>query len=132
MLGGFETPRRSAMDLRNQVDGYRAKAVKSDGKLTLFSRRRKSFNEQFPFIVEALDDLPTNTVIDGELVAINQPGRPDFKLLQSFRSEASRIHYFVFGSPCLREPRSCAPAADRAAAVHVFTVEVSLATNSHF
>jgi DNA ligase D-like protein (predicted ligase) len=79
-----------------KLDGYRAEAVKSGGDLTLYSRRRKSFNRQFPLIVEALDDLPQDTVIDGEVVAINRSGRPDFNLLQNFRSEASRIHYFVF------------------------------------
>jgi bifunctional non-homologous end joining protein LigD len=30
------------------------------------------------------------------LVAINDGGRPDFNLLQNFRAEASRIHYYVF------------------------------------
>ena len=56
-----------------KLDGYRAEAVKSGGDLTLYSRRRKSFNRQFPLIVEALDDLPQDTVIDGEVVAINHP-----------------------------------------------------------
>jgi DNA ligase D-like protein (predicted ligase) len=79
-----------------KLDGYRAQAVKSDGKLTLFSRRRKSFNRQFPHIVEALSGLPDNTVVDGEILAIDAAGRPDFNLLQNFRSEATRIHYFVF------------------------------------
>jgi bifunctional non-homologous end joining protein LigD len=62
----------------------------------LFSRRRKSFNRQFPLIVEALGDLPENTVIDGEVVALDANGRPDFNLLQNFRSAASHMHYFVF------------------------------------
>jgi bifunctional non-homologous end joining protein LigD len=79
-----------------KLDGYRAEAVKSDDNLTLFSRRHKSFNKQFPLIVEALADLPDNTAIDGEVVALDQSGRPDFNLLQDFRSAASRIHYFVF------------------------------------
>ena len=64
--------------------------------MILFSRRRKSFNRQFPLIVEALGDLPEDTVIDGEVVALDESGRPDFNLLQNFRSAASRIHYFVF------------------------------------
>jgi bifunctional non-homologous end joining protein LigD len=79
-----------------KLDGYRAIAIKSDGKLNLISRRRNSFNSQFPLILEALADLPDDTVIDGEVVALDKSARPDFNLLQHFRAEASRIHYFVF------------------------------------
>jgi ATP-dependent DNA ligase len=32
----------------------------------------------------------------GRIVALDESGRPSFNLLQSFRSEASRIHYFIF------------------------------------
>jgi len=79
-----------------KLDGYRAIAVKSGGKLNLFSRRRNSFNRQYALVVECLADLPDDTVIDGEIVALNESGRPDFNLLQHYRAEASRIHYFVF------------------------------------
>jgi DNA ligase D-like protein (predicted ligase) len=79
-----------------KLDGYRAQAVRSDANLTLYSRRRKSFNRQFPHVVEALSDLPENTVVDGEILALAESGRPDFNLLQNFRAKASRIHYFVF------------------------------------
>src|SRR5215469_14200457 len=83
-----------------KVDGYRAVAVKSRAGLMLFSRRGKSFNRQFPGIVEALADLPEGTVVDGEVVAVDDSGRPDFNLLQNFRAEASRIHYYVFDLLC--------------------------------
>jgi bifunctional non-homologous end joining protein LigD len=79
-----------------KLDGYRALAVKSRTGLTLFSRRKKSFNRQFAHIVDALADLPEGTVVDGELVAIDDNGRPDFSLLQNFRAEAARIHYYIF------------------------------------
>ena len=79
-----------------KLDGYRALAVKSEGKLNLFSRRRNSFNTQYKLVFEALADLPDNTVIDGEVVALNGSGRPDFNLLQHYRTKASHIHYFVF------------------------------------
>ena len=79
-----------------KLDGYRAIAVKSEGKVTLFSKRRKSFNRQFPQVVDALADLPDDTVVDGEVVAMDESGRPNFNMLQNFRTAASNIHYFVF------------------------------------
>jgi DNA ligase D-like protein (predicted ligase) len=79
-----------------KLDGYRTIAVKSAGKLNLLSRRKNSFNRQYPLVFESLAELPDNTVIDGEIVALDESGRPDFNLLQHYRTEASRIHYFVF------------------------------------
>jgi DNA ligase D-like protein (predicted ligase) len=78
-----------------KLDGYRAIAVKS-GRVNLYSRRKKSFNSQYPYIVEALRDLPDDTVVDGEVVALDDAGRPKFHLLQRFRTQAPRIRYFIF------------------------------------
>ena len=73
-----------------KLDSYRAIAVKSRNKL-VFSRRRKSFNGQFAYVAEALGDLPEGTVIDGEIVALDESGRPNFNMLQSFRGQASQL-----------------------------------------
>src|SRR5258708_39367963 len=86
-----------------KLDGYRALAVKSGTGVTLFSRRRKSLNRQFPYIVDALASLPEGTVVDGEVVAIDDSGRPDFNLLQNFRAEASRIQYYIFDLLCWKD-----------------------------
>ena len=86
-----------------KLDGYRALAVNSPAGLTLFSRNRKSLNRQFPSVVEALADLPKGTVLDGELVAIDDSGRPDFNLLQHFRAESSRIEYYIFDLLCWKD-----------------------------
>jgi DNA ligase D-like protein (predicted ligase) len=85
-----------------KLDGYRAIAVKSGNKANLFSRRRKSFNQQYPYIVEALSDLPNGTVIDGEIAALDDSGRPEFNLLQNYRRDAGRIRYFVFDLLCYK------------------------------
>jgi len=79
-----------------KLDGYRAIGVKSKRDTILYSRNHKNFNKRFPQIAKALDDLPDETVIDGEVVALDESGRPDFHRLQHFTAEASRIHYFVF------------------------------------
>jgi ATP-dependent DNA ligase len=85
-----------------KLDGYRAFAVKSCENVTLFSRNRKSLNKQFPYIVEALADLPAGTAVDGELVAIGEEGKPNFNLLQNFRTAASCIQYHFFDLLCLK------------------------------
>src|ERR1700675_4299735 len=86
-----------------KLDGYRALAVKSGTGVTLFSRRRKSLNRQFPYIVEALADLPAGTVVDGEVVAIDESDRPDFNLLQNFRAKASGVRYYIFDLLCWKD-----------------------------
>ena len=62
------------------MDGYRAIAVKADRRVNLFSRRRKSFDHHYPLLVEALGELPEGTVVDGEVVALDESGRPNFNL----------------------------------------------------
>ncbi len=53
-----------------KLDAVSSPCGQSGSDVTLFSRRRKSLNRRFPYIVERLADLPDGTVVDGELVAI--------------------------------------------------------------
>jgi bifunctional non-homologous end joining protein LigD len=55
-----------------KLDDYRALGIKSDGGVWLQSRRNNSFNRHYPLIVEALGDLPEDTVVDGEVVALDE------------------------------------------------------------
>jgi len=79
-----------------KLDGYRAVALKSEGKIHLRSRNDNDFNPKYPAIVKALSGLPDETVIDGEIVALNDLGRPSFNLLQNYGSSKGPILYYVF------------------------------------
>jgi bifunctional non-homologous end joining protein LigD len=79
-----------------KLDGYRAIGVNpKQGKPALFSRRGKSFYRKFPDVSQALKTLPRGTVIDGEVVALDDTGRPDFHLLTHSRSSA-QLRFYVF------------------------------------
>ena len=69
-----------------KLDGYRIEAVKSGGKITLYSRRGTDLSQRFRYVTSALAMLPDETVIDGEIVALDEQGKPNFNLLQNFRS----------------------------------------------
>jgi len=79
-----------------KLDGFRAEAIKSHGQVHLRSRNDKDFNGKYPAIVEALAAIPDETVIDGEIVALDELGRPSFNALQNYGSSATPLLYYVF------------------------------------
>jgi ATP-dependent DNA ligase len=79
-----------------KLDGYRLEAIREGGKTTLYSRRQNVLDKRFPYIAAALDYLADGTVIDGEIVALDRDGRPNFNVLQNFRSAEAHIHYYAF------------------------------------
>jgi bifunctional non-homologous end joining protein LigD len=93
-----------------KLDGYRAIGIKSGGRAHLRSRNDKDFTTRYAAISAALGALPDETVIDGEVVALNEEGRPSFNLLQNYGSGGARLVYYVFdllllaGKDVMREP----------------------------
>jgi bifunctional non-homologous end joining protein LigD len=64
-------------------DGYRAVAFINDGRTRLVSRNQNDLTGEFPEIAQAMADLPVeNAIIDGEVVALDEEGRPSFSLMQ--------------------------------------------------
>ncbi|WP_134390185.1 non-homologous end-joining DNA ligase [Methylacidiphilum sp. Yel] len=78
-----------------KIDGMRIIAVKFDNQKTvLFSRRKLSENERFPAILKTLNSTEESTwVLDGEIAALDQQGKPSFHLLQKARDKVLTVFY---------------------------------------
>src|SRR3954451_8541249 len=79
-----------------KLDGYRALAIKTGGKLQLRSRNDNDFTARYPAIAKALSAIPDDTVIDGEIVALDESGRPSFNVLQNYGSSRAPLFYYAF------------------------------------
>jgi len=123
-------------------DGTRAQARIADGAVELRNRRGEPFGHLFPELAPALADLPTGTILDGEIVVLRD-GRPDFSLAMSREhargarrigelARSTPVTYVVFdllfdaGRSLLGEPLS----ARRAALARLFMVRPATCVTS--
>jgi bifunctional non-homologous end joining protein LigD len=83
-----------------KLGGFRAIAFRTDGKVHLRSRNDKDFSQRYPAVVRALvralQQRPDETVIDGEIVALDESGKPSFNVLQNYGSSPAPVFYYVF------------------------------------
>src|SRR4029450_1034006 len=79
-----------------KFDGYRCLAGRDAKGVTLWSRGEHLFRKQFPHIAQACERLSPNTLIDGEIVALDERGRVSFNLLQHRRSKAHALVFYAF------------------------------------
>ena len=64
-------------------DGYRVEAVVRDGKVELFTRNGHDAETYFPRLLTPPTWIDAReAIVDGEVVALDERGRPDFSLLQ--------------------------------------------------
>ena len=68
-----------------KLDGYRAIAFKTGGTIHLRSRNDNDFSSRYPDVVKGLAKLPDETVIDGEVIALDEDGRPSFNVAAELR-----------------------------------------------
>src|SRR5258705_5510031 len=69
-------------------DGYRVEAVVRDGKVKLWTRSLKDAETYFPNLLSPPTWINAReAIVDGEVVALDDEGRPDFSLLQERISE---------------------------------------------
>jgi ATP-dependent DNA ligase len=57
---------------------------------------------RYPAVVEGLGGLPDEAVIDGEVVAFDEDGRPSFNVLQNYTSSSVPVLFYAFDVMVLR------------------------------
>ena len=80
-----------------KLDGYRMQIRVEDGKATMLTRKGLDWTAKFRDIAEAARGLD-DAIIDGEAVALNDRGIPEFTALQAALAEGNtdELIYFAF------------------------------------
>jgi DNA ligase D-like protein (predicted ligase) len=90
-------------------DGYRTIALKDGDRITLYSRNLKEATALYPAVARAVARMSARrAIVDGELVAIDERGRPSFQALHHRAAHAVVLYAFdllhVNGRDLLRSP----------------------------
>src|SRR5215216_128740 len=68
--------------IEDKFDGIRAQAHVENGRVAVYSRTMDEITHRFPELVEPLQSLPTDVIIDGEIVPANEDAILPFSELQ--------------------------------------------------
>lgn len=81
-----------------KLDGFRVLVMVNGGQPRLFSRRELDVTAQYPWLARELERQPyRNIVLDGEIVALDEQGRPSFQLMQNRASDPDQaLVYYAF------------------------------------
>ena len=80
-----------------KLDGYRAELRVQGKSITMLTRTGLDWSDKFAAIAEAAQELP-DCLLDGEVVALDEHGLPNFGALQAALSDerSELLFYFVF------------------------------------
>jgi bifunctional non-homologous end joining protein LigD len=80
-----------------KLDGYRMQLRAENGEAVMRTRKGLDWTDKFRAVADAAGSLP-DCMIDGEVVALDHNGAPDFAALQAALSEgrSQDLAYFVF------------------------------------
>ncbi len=77
-------------------DGYRAIAETGPNGVRLYSRKGISFTKKYETVTLALQKIKVQAVLDGEIVVLDEQGRPSFQRLQDYANNEQDLYYYVF------------------------------------
>ena len=76
-----------------KYDGYRIVCFAEQGEVKLFTRNKKDYTNKFKNLANSLQELSQNHsfVIDGEVVVLDNEGKPNFQELQNFLKNSKNL-----------------------------------------
>ena len=78
-------------------DGYRILAELKKYKVDLYTRNRLLYNDKFYWLVKALKLIRHDAILDGEVVILDDKGRPSFQLMQNLQKDKKgQLVYYIF------------------------------------
>jgi len=98
----YVRPRRSehsrgqGVALRSQIRRLSLPSWKRQKRSNALVASRESIHVSVPHIARAYERLPVDTLLDGEIAAIDKSGRIPFNLLQHHRSNAQALLFYAF------------------------------------
>lgn len=95
MYATAELPDGGSWSYEAKLDGYRCLAAKRGDSVVLWSRRRTAFTDRFPTIARACEKLPADTLIDAEVIVVDEDGHCAFNALQHSRPNG-HIQLYAF------------------------------------
>jgi hypothetical protein len=80
-----------------KIDGFRVQIRKFGNEVELYSRNGSRFSRRFPRLVEVLRELRAKSaIVDGEIVASDVAGMPDFWPLFLRSAKPAELHVWAF------------------------------------
>lgn len=80
-----------------KFDGYRMQAAIAGDQVRLYTRNGHDWTRQFGYVAPALATLTKGSaLIDGELCAMDEKGRPDFTLLKNSLDGQTPVVFYAF------------------------------------
>jgi bifunctional non-homologous end joining protein LigD len=88
-----------------KFDGYRVQVHKVGSRVVIYSRNGHDFTERFPSVAQLLHEFPAKAaVLDGEVVASNADGSPNFARLHVRWGPARRYPPLGIRPTCAQRP----------------------------
>ena len=75
-----------------KLDGYRIVAYKKKGEVILSSRAGLNYTDKYPSVAKKLEKFE-DVILDGEMVVLDEEGKPDFNALQKNTGEKPLVFY---------------------------------------